>query len=137
MQFPPPPPPPLNNPPFPIPTISLHFPSRSLRRLLAIASASRAHEAQALPLPELQRRAMAALTAIYGDSAVPPTSATCNRWLADPLFRGTYSSALPGFSEAHARALEQPHAGSVFLSGEALAWPENGCVSSQACVRVV
>ena len=86
------------------PTLHFNFRSLALRRLLAIASASRAHEAQALPLHELQRRAAAALAAIYGQSAVLPTSATCNRWLNDPLFRGTYSSALPGFTDAHVRA---------------------------------
>ena len=117
------------------PTLHFHLRSLALRSLLAIASASRAHEAQALPLPELQRRAAAALAAIYGQSAVLPTSATCNRWLNDPLFRGTYSSALPGFTDAHVHALQQPHAGSVFLSGEALAWPENGCVSGRWRVR--
>ena len=78
---------------------------------------------------------MAALAAIYGEAAVLPTSATCNRWLNDPLFRGTYSSALPGFTDAHVLALQQPHNGSVFLSGEALAWPENGCVSGRWRVR--
>ena len=41
----------------------------------------------------------------------------------------------PRVTEMIPRALQQPHAGSVFLSGEALAWPENGCVSGRWRVR--
>ncbi|MEQ8899110.1 MAG: NAD(P)/FAD-dependent oxidoreductase [Roseovarius sp.] len=73
--------------------------------------------------------ALSRLTEIFGSdlkSAFIKGAATA--WGRDPLFKGSYSGAMPG--QAHKRpALRQPHADRVFFAGEATHDAEPGTVS--------
>jgi monoamine oxidase len=73
--------------------------------------------------------ALTRLTEIFGtnlESAFLKGAATA--WGRDPLFKGSYSAAMPG--QAHKRPLlRQPHAERVFFAGEATHHAEPGTVS--------
>ena len=68
---------------------------------------------------ELEQFAREELASIFGGDLIKHIrSATCTRWASDPLARGSYSAAEPGY--AHMREqLNVPIAGKIFFAGEA------------------
>lgn len=75
---------------------------------------------------ETQAEMMTVLRSMYGPNIPEPTQFFFKRWLADPLFRGTYSNWGPSYSPGVFDDLRAPVGTRLWFAGEATSFKYYG-----------